>query len=276
MLKDRLGDVACTITETKWIEPGHVLTLRGAGNPRLARAALAECGLPIDVVIRPAATPPTQLMVSDMDSTMITVECIDELADYAGIKEQVAAITERAMLGELDFEAALRARVALLAGLDEGVIAECLATRVRPMAGARTLVATLKKRGVRTILVSGGFHHFADPVAKMIGFDSVVANTLEIRGGTLTGRLAGGVVDAAVKAHTLTDSCAAMDVAPSAALALGDGANDVPMLKAAGLGIAFHAKPAAAKAADAHIAHGDLTAVLHALGIPRAEWVVKD
>ncbi|HKX77152.1 MAG TPA: phosphoserine phosphatase SerB [Novosphingobium sp.] len=212
------------------------------------------------------------VFVSDMDSTMITVECIDELADFAGIKDQIAAITERAMQGELDFVAALNERVCLLKGLPETAIAECLATRVQPMPGARTLVQTLKARGCRTVLVTGGFHHFADPVAEQIGFDRVVGNRLEVADGKLTGTLVGDITDSGVKRATLLAEAEALGE-NAVTLAAGDGANDIPMIEAATYGIAYRAKPLARAAADGWIDRGDLTAILQLLGIPRSEWV---
>lgn len=212
------------------------------------------------------------LFVSDMDSTMIGQECIDELGDFAGLKEKIADITERAMQGELDFESALRERVGLLANLDEGAIATCLEERIVPMPGARTLVATLKKLGCRTVLVTGGFHHFADPVAETLGFERVVGNQLAVAEAKLTGGLIGGIVDSGVKKAVLLEELAALgDVAT---LATGDGANDIPMIEVATYGIAYHAKPKARAAANGWIDHGDLTNVLKLLGIPQTEWVL--
>ncbi len=216
------------------------------------------------------------VFVSDMDSTMIAAECIDELADYAGIRPQIAAITERAMQGELDFASALRERVALLAGLDEGAIAQCLAERIAPMPGAKVLVETLKAKGCRTVLVTGGFHQFADPVAEQLGFEHVVANRLEIVGGKLTGGLIGGIVDSEVKRKTLvehSERAAVGSRAGRSSLATGDGANDIPMLESASYGIAFHAKPKARAAAHGWIDRVDLTGVLQLLNIPREDWV---
>jgi len=213
-----------------------------------------------------------RVFVSDMDSTMISAECIDELADFAGIKDQIAEITERAMQGELDFESALRERVRLLAALDEGAIGECLATRIDPMPGAKTLVATLKAKGCRTVLVTGGFHQFADPVAEQLGFERVVANTLEVTGGKLTGGLIGPITDSAVKKAVLLEEMAKLG-GNATSLATGDGANDIPMLEAATYGLAYRAKPKARAAADGWIDRGDLTAILELLGIPRSEWV---
>ncbi len=215
------------------------------------------------------------LFVSDMDSTMIGQECIDELADFAGLKPQIAAITERAMLGELDFAAALRERVDLLTGLDAEAIAQCLAERIRPMPGAQTLVATLKSRGCHTVLVTGGFHQFADPVAAQLGFERVVANRLEIAGGKLTGQVTGAIVDSSVKRAVLVEEAARLNIGQAngrSSLATGDGANDIPMLQAACYGIAYHAKPKARAASHGWIDRGDLTDVLRLLGIPVAEW----
>lgn len=213
-----------------------------------------------------------RLFVSDMDSTMIGQECIDELADFAGLKERIAAITERAMRGELDFEAALRERVGLLKGLSESAIKQCLDERIRPMDGARTLVATLKARGAKTVLVTGGFHAFADPVAEQLGFEHVVANRLGVHGGVLTGDVVGGIVDSSVKRKVLIEEAARLGEG-AGSLATGDGANDIPMLEAATHGIAYRAKPKARAAADGWIERGDLTAILSLYGIAREHWV---
>ncbi|MBU2588939.1 MAG: HAD-IB family phosphatase, partial [Alphaproteobacteria bacterium] len=173
--------------------------------------------------------------------------------------------------GEIDFEAALRERVALLEGLDESAIRECLAERITPTPGAATLVATLAALGARTVLVTGGFHHFADPVAAMLGFDRVVGNRLAVEGGRLTGGLIGPITNSAVKAAVLRDELAVMgDGAHS--LATGDGANDIPMIAAATYGFAYRAKPKARSAANGRVDCGDLTAVLTLLGIPRSDW----
>ncbi len=187
-------------------------------------------------------------------------ECIDELADFAGIKDKVADITERAMRGELEFESALRERVSLLHGLGERAIDNCLVERIRPVAGARTLVQTLKARGCRCVLVTGGFHHFADRVAEQLGFDRVVGNRLAVANGQLTGELAGPVSDASTKLATLKEE---RDMLGEGArvLAAGDGANDIPMLQAADYGIAYRAKPAARDAASGRIVSEDLTVI---------------
>ena len=203
---------------------------------------------------------------------MITVECIDELADYAGLKAEVAAVTERAMRGEMEFETALRERVALLAGLEEAAIDRCRAERVRLTAGARALVRTMKREGGQAILVSGGFTRFAEPVAAEIGFDRVVANRLGASGGRLDGTVDGPILGAEGKRRVLIEAGARLGLRSDESLAVGDGANDVPMLVEAGLGVAFHAKPAAAAAADAAIVHNDLTALLYAQGWASGEW----
>jgi phosphoserine phosphatase len=241
--------------------------------PLLANALTAVLD-GLDVVVQHYESREKKLLVADMDSTMITVECIDELADYAGIKPQIAAVTEAAMRGELDFEAALDARVALLKGLDESVIERCLTERVTIMPGAKTLIRTMKARGATTILVSGGFTRFAEPVAAEIGFDRAIANVLEIEGSKLTGTVAKPIVGSDTKLQTLLNATAELNFAAEATLAVGDGANDLAMIKAAGVGFAYHAKPIVAAAAGARIDHNDLTALLYAQGIPRAEWVI--
>jgi phosphoserine phosphatase len=207
-----------------------------------------------------------------MDSTMITVECIDELADYAGMKAEVAAVTERAMRGELDFEGALDARVALLKGLDAVMIDRCHEERVRLTPGARTLVRTMRARGAYCLLVSGGFSLFADRVAAAIGFDAVRSNDLHVADGVITGTVGRPILGAEGKRLTLLETAEARGIPLAEALAVGDGANDIPMLKAAGLGIAYHAKPAAAAAADARIESNDLGAILFMQGYRMREW----
>jgi phosphoserine phosphatase len=259
--------------EAEWLEADRVAALRFAVAPVRARQALEGVFDGVDVVVQPLAGREKRLLVADMDSTMITVECIDELADYAGIKAEIAAVTEAAMRGELDFAAALDARVALLKDLDDGAIERCLAERVRLMPGARTLVRTMRARGARTVLVSGGFTRFAEPVGEEIGFERVIANTLLTAGGRLTGAVGKPIVDADTKLQTLLAERDTLGLAESETLAVGDGANDLPMIRAAGLGVAYHAKPVVAAAAGARIEHNDLTALLWAQGIRRADWV---
>ena len=213
-----------------------------------------------------------RLLVADMDSTIIGQECIDELADYAGIKPQIAAITERAMQGELDFAHALAERVALLKGLEGAVIERCLAERIRPNPGAATLVKTMRARGAETILVSGGFTSFVGPIAAAVGFDRFVANELGMDDGLLDGTVGGRIVDSSVKRDTLVEARQQLGLAVNETMALGDGANDIAMVEEAGLGIAFRAKPALAAIADARLNHHGLDALLWAQGIARRDW----
>jgi len=241
-----------------------------AGTLRKALAHFGEC----DAIISEREFRVPDVFVSDMDSTMIGQECIDELADFAGIKPQVSAITERAMRGELDFESALNVRVGLLAGLDEAVIGTCLTERITPIDGARTLVATLRHHGCKNVLVTGGFHHFADPVAEQIGFDHVVANRLAVAEGKLSGQLVGGITDSAAKRRVLVEEMARFGE-NAVSLATGDGANDVPMLQAATWGVAYRAKPKARDAADGWIERGDLRSILKLLEIPEQDWVIR-
>ena len=252
---------------------GDVLQLELPGDDLATlRRVLDAHFAPSDVLIARDDIRVPDLFVSDMDSTIIGQECIDELADYAGLKEKIAAITERAMQGEIEFEQALRERVALLEGLEETAIERCLAERIKPSPGARVLVATLKHMGCRTILVTGGFHHFADPVAAQVGFEHVVANRLAVQHGRLTGALVGAISDASVKERVLRDEAARLG-SEAVIMAAGDGANDVPMLAAATYGIAYHAKPVARAAGTGWIDRGDLTAVLKLLEIPQHDWV---
>jgi phosphoserine phosphatase len=255
-----------------WIEDDKACDLLFSADPGAARLALEGLLPAIDAVVQGEAARRRRLLVADMDSTMISVECIDELADYAGVKAQVAAVTERAMKGEIGFEAALAERIALLAGLEEGAIDRCREERVRLTPGARALVRTMKREGAFTLLVSGGFTRFADPVGAEIGFDRVVANRLGVMAGRLDGAVAQPVLGAEGKRLALLDAATERGLRLDETLAVGDGANDVPMLKQAGLGIAYHAKPAAAAAADASIVHNDLTALLYAQGWARSEW----
>ncbi|MEO1221978.1 MAG: phosphoserine phosphatase SerB [Pseudomonadota bacterium] len=219
---------------------------------------------------RPIEVP--KLFVSDMDSTMIEQECIDELADFAGLKDRISEITERAMQGELDFETALLERVELLKDLDESAIDQCLRERITPTPGARILTQTLKAHGARTVLVTGGFHHFADRVAEWLGFDRVVGNRLGVSEGKLTGLLDGPISDAKTKLATLREEEAALGVGGHV-LASGDGANDIPMLEEAHYGFAYRAKPKAREKANGRVDQGDLTAILSLLGIPKEKWI---
>ena len=269
---DRLRDAGCQPGDSIWLDADKAADLFFAADPVAARAALVDIGDKVDVIVQPAATRAKRLLIADMDSTMITVECIDELADYAGIKPQIAEITERAMRGELDFEGALHGRVALLKGLPDSAIDQCREERVVIMGGAKALVRTMKARGARTLLVSGGFTRFTGPVATEIGFDANVANVLEIADGALLGTVTTPIVDAARKRMEL-EAAIAGGIDRALTLAVGDGANDIPMIEGAGLGIAYHAKPVTRAAAAAEIVHGDLSVLLYAQGIASAHWV---
>jgi len=270
---DRLRDAGCAPSDCCWLDTDKAADLFFAADPAAARAALAGMGAHIDLIVQASETRAKALLIADMDSTMITVECIDELADYAGIKPQIADITERAMRGELDFAGALHERVALLKGLLDSAIDQCRAERVRVMPGAKALVRTMKARGARTLLVSGGFTRFTGPIAAEIGFDAHVANVLEIADGALLGTVETPIVDAARKRAEL-DAAIAQGVERALTLAVGDGANDIPMIQGAGLGVAYHAKPKTREAAAAEIVHGDLSVLLYAQGIASEHWVV--
>ncbi len=256
-----------------WVEPGSAADLAIDASPAAIRSAF-EGWEGVDIIPLGDGVREKSLLVADMDSTMIGQECIDELADYAGIKPQIAAITERAMAGELDFTAALRERVALLGGLATSAIDRCLAERIRLNPGAATLVRTMRARGAETLLISGGFTAFADPVGGMLGFDRVEANRLDCNDGRLTGTVSGRIVDAAVKAQQLVALRDELGLSPDATMAIGDGANDRAMIEAAGLGIAFRAKPALIEVADVRLDHHGLDALLWAQGIARADWVL--
>jgi phosphoserine phosphatase len=270
-----LGACGARCGTVDWLDPGTACdipftALASAEAERLARAALG--GLAIDLSAQPAEGRRKQVFVADMDSTIINVECIDELADQVGLKPRVAAITERAMRGELDFPSALRERVALLAGLSESVIELIWRERVRLNPGARELVQTMRASGAYTVLVSGGFRQFTQRVSDAAGFDEDRANRLEINGGRLTGRVIEPILGQEAKLGALNEVCARRGVTLSAALAVGDGANDAAMVGAAGLGVAYHAKPVLKAAARAAIDHGDLTALLFLQGYRRAEF----
>ncbi len=269
---DMVRATGASVTGIDHLETDVAADVHFVGNAALVRATLEHSIRRTDVIVQKTAERRRKLIIADMDSTMITVECIDELADYAGIKPQIAEVTERAMRGELDFESALRSRVALLEGLDAGVIEQCLAERVVVMAGAKALVRTVKAHGGMAILVSGGFTRFAEPVAREIGFDRAIANVLGIADGQLDGNVADPIIGAATKRDTLITSLVALGWNAADAIAVGDGANDIPMIEAAGLGVAYRAKPKTAAAAAARIDHGDLSALLYAMGYPKAAW----
>jgi len=270
--EDALAQADIRSIGRSWIEPDTACDLLFSTAPDRARKALEGLIPGIDVIVQGEAGRRKKLLIADMDSTMITIECIDELADYAGIKPQIAEITERAMRGELDFEQALDARVAKLKDLSEEVLGRCYEERVEFTRGATALVRTMRRDGAKTLLVSGGFTHFADRVGREIGFAHVISNRLGIGGGKLDGTVARPIVGAEAKRSALIDAAAQAGIELAETMAVGDGANDIPMLQAAGLGIAFHAKPKTAAAAAARVEHCDLSALLYAQGYARSEW----
>jgi phosphoserine phosphatase len=235
-------------------------------------ASRLTAGRPVDITIQPIAARRKRLLVADMDSTIIGQECIDELADFADLKAKVAAITERAMRGEIEFEPALRERVALLAGLPATTIDTVLAERIRLTPGAVELVATMRANGAYALLVSGGFTAFARPIAAKVGFDESRANELLVQDGHLTGKVAEPILGRADKLQALQDAITRLGISAGDALAVGDGANDLGMIRHAGLGVAYHAKPTVAEAAGARVDHGDLTALLYLQGYHRHEF----
>jgi phosphoserine phosphatase len=265
-----------------WLDPGIAVDLpfdaEGENFRVLAervRAALAAA--PIDVVVQGAAGRRKQLLLADMDSTMIGQECIDELADHVGMKRQVAALTEQAMRGEIEFEQALRQRVKLLKGLPVTAIDDVIDNRIRVTPGARTLIATMRRAGAYTCLVTGGFTLFSKRVAGVIGFDENRANRLLVDDqGRLTGEVAEPIFGRDAKLATLMELTTRLRLATEQTLVAGDGANDIPMIQAAGLGVAYHAKPKVAAAAAARIDHCDLSALLYAQGYRREEFVNPD
>lgn len=269
-----LGQAGLKVSDISWIDVGSAADFTFEGGVEQAREALSDMTAMADVFVQPAERREKRMLISDMDSTMIQIECIDELADYAGLKEQIAGVTERAMQGELDFVQALRERVALLKDLSEQALADALRERVKLTDGARILVRTMRARGAHCVLVSGGFTHFTGPVAEMLGFHEAHSNVLGLDDGKLTGDVVGDIVDSTRKAALLDEIATTHGLDRADVLAVGDGANDIPMIEAAGLGVAYHAKEKAKAAADAFIACGDLSALLYAQGVARKDWVL--
>ncbi len=259
--------------ETRVLNPGVAAELPVAADADLAALRAALEGRPLDVALVPAAGRRKKLFLADMDSTMIGQECIDELADFAGMKAHVADITERAMRGEIAFEPALRERVALLKGLPLAVVDEVIAERIRLTPGGRELVRTMKANGAHTLLVSGGFTLFTRRVAAMIGFHADRANVLVADGDTFAGLVEEPILGREAKLAALIEMRQTLGLAPSETLAVGDGANDLAMIGEAGFGVAYRAKPAVAAAAQFRIDHGDLTALLYLQGYTADEFV---
>ncbi len=259
----------------QWLGPGEACDIpftphAGADLGAMADAVRAQLeGAPVDVNVLPAEGRAKALLVADMDSTIIQQECIDEIADFAGLKPAVAAITERAMRGELEFEAALRERVGLLKGLEAAVLQQVFDERLTFTPGAHTLIATMRAHGAYCVLVSGGFTFFTSRVAAHVGFDVEQANILEIAQGRLSGLVSEPILGRDAKLEALRRHRAELGLRLEDTIAVGDGANDLAMIQEAGLGVAFHAKPIVAEQAQARIEHGDLTALLYLQGYTR-------
>ncbi|MBY6260716.1 phosphoserine phosphatase SerB [Azospirillum sp. 412522] len=258
-----------------WLAPGTACDLPfGNLAPEQAEAAIrhALSGVALDIIAQPAATRRKRLLIADMESTIIEQEMLDELGDYVGLKDHIAAITARAMNGEIDFKEAVRERVALLKGLEETVIDEVW-QRATLMPGAAQLVGTMRANGAICVLVSGGFRCFTGRVRSWIGFDDDRGNELEVVDGVMTGKVIEPILDKDSKLEALMAYAGEHRVPVAETMAVGDGANDLPMLLAAGLGVAFHAKAVVAAEARARVDHGDLTALLYAQGYRAAEFV---
>lgn len=263
------------VKEPRPLGPGAVDLLVEAEDILAVRAAAEQVieHLPVDACVQPWSGRKKRLFVADMDSTIINVECLDELADFAGKKDEVAAITERAMRGELEFEGALRERVAMLKGLGLDALQRAYEERVRLNPGAETLVRTMAANGARCVLVSGGFTFFTRRVAQAAGFHSQRANTLTEAGEALAGTVGEPILGREAKLAALKEEAAVLDLPLAETLAIGDGANDLAMIQASGLGLAYRAKPVVAAQADARVDHADLTAVLYFQGYRAEEFV---
>lgn len=259
--------------DATWLDPGIAAEFALDTMPaNLWEVWAALQSLSVDLIVQPALNRRKRLLLADMDSTMIQQECIDELADVAGFGPRVAAITARAMNGELDFEDALRERVALLRGLPITVIDDVIRTRITLMPGGPALLATMKANGAHAALVSGGFTSFTARIAATLGFDEHRANTLLAQDGLLTGQVADPILGKQAKVQALHDITARLGLTAADVLAVGDGANDLGMLGVAGTGVALHAKPSVAAQCTVRVNHGDLTALLYLQGYSRPEF----
>jgi phosphoserine phosphatase len=272
---DRAAQALNGIERRRWLDEGVAADLVFTGDLKAKRVALesALSSDAIDVIVQPLAHRRKRLLVADMDSTLIGQECVDELAARVGVGDRVAAITERAMRGEVAFAPALRERVALLQGLPETVIQDVLKDRITLSRGARTLVRTMRANGAYVAIVSGGFRQFTGAIRERLGADEDRANVLMIEGGRLTGQVMEPILGQDAKLSALKEIAAAMGLALDDTLAVGDGANDLPMLQAAGLGIAYRAKPKVAAGADARVERTDLSALLYAQGFARKDFL---
>jgi phosphoserine phosphatase len=274
-LRSALVDLGADTLSPQWLAKARAVDLPFALlAPDQAEAAARHLliGQPIDVVAQPVRQRRKMLLLADMDSTMVIGETLDELADFAGLKSEIAAVTMRAMNGEIDFAEAFRKRVSRLSGLSASCLEESF-RRVRLMPGGTTLVSTMKAAGAFTVLVSGGFRFFTQRVGALCGFDRDHGNDFEIENGSLTGRVIEPILDRRAKGRHLAAVAAERRLSLSLCLAVGDGANDLDMIETAGLGIAFHAKPAVAAQARARIDHADLTALLFAQGYREDEFI---
>lgn len=272
------ASAAVNATGLYWLADGIAcdITLKDTSDPEETRSILAHAidGEPVDIVIQNQDSRRKKILIADMDSTMIQQECIDELAEEAGLRDKVAAITVRAMNGEIEFEPALRERVALLEGLPYSVIDKVIASRITLMPGGPELVRTMKKHGAYTALVSGGFTVFTQRIAEMIGFNENSANILIDNGKTLTGKVQEPILGRAAKVAALSSICERFGLPPEEAIAVGDGANDLDMLQLAGTGVALHAKPVVAEQAKFRIDYGDLTALLYIQGYRKSDFLI--
>jgi phosphoserine phosphatase len=274
LVEQAVHDLGAHVHETRYLGPNAIdKHIEGSSIPALRAAAeKAAADLPVDLCVQPKEGRRKRLLVADMDSTIIGCECLDELADFAGKKAEIAAITERAMRGELAFEGALRERVGMLKGLSTEALQRCFDERVRLNAGAKTLVATMAGNGARCVLVSGGFEFFTGRVAGLAGFQHHRANRLLVDGESLSGLVGEPILGREAKLQALKDEAAALGIAMAETLAVGDGANDLAMIEAAGLGVAYRATPVVAAKADARVDHADLTALLYFQGYAAEEF----
>ena len=279
VLTSALVGVAAALLGSKsvyWLADGIAADLLFSGDEETTRKQIEQVigDHPIDIIIQELEGRRKKMLIADMDSTMIGQECIDELADVVGLKDYVSQITARAMNGEIPFERALRERVSLLSGLDASVVGRVIHERITLTPGGRVLVATMKRNGGYTALVSGGFTAFTGPIAAMLGFDENQANTLSVVDGLFSGTVREPILGRQAKADAMQSICARLGISCAEAMAVGDGANDLSMIQRAGSGVALHAKPSVAAQAKHRIDHGDLTALLYMQGYRKTDFVL--